>query len=88
MRNANTTPPNTSQRYRTIGSRVRALRFDLRLRQRDLSDRIAARHGQAWAISRDRISLIECGKISTLDVIDAELLAEALGTTIEKLTAP
>lgn len=88
MENANKAALNNSQRYRTIGSRVRALRFDLRIRQSDLSDRIASRHGKAWAISQYRISQIERGQIATLDVLDAELLAEALGTTIEKLTAP
>jgi transcriptional regulator with XRE-family HTH domain len=88
MRNANNAGLNTSQRYRKIGSRVRALRFDLRIRQSDLSDRIALRHGGAWAISQKRISQIECGKIATLDIIEAELLAEALGTTTDKLTAP
>lgn len=79
---------NPAQRYSTIGGKVRALRFDLRIRQSDLSDRIAARHGRSWAVSQARISQIERGNIGTLDLIEAELIAEALGTTLEKLTAP
>lgn len=88
MKNANTSGLNTSQRYRTIGNRVRSLRFELRIRQTDLSDRIAQRHGKAWAISQSRISQIEHGKICTLDAIEAIHLAEALGTNLEQLLAP
>jgi hypothetical protein len=79
---------NGHDRRRIIGQRVYLERTAKRLSQNAISQRIADRHGQHNALSQRRISFIETGRATYLDIVELDLIAQALDLPINTLMSP
>ena len=77
---------NGHDRRQTIGQRVYLERTARRLRQCDVSNRIADLYGSHNALSQQRISKIEMGKATYIDVVELDLIAKALNVPLGNFT--
>lgn len=79
---------NGHDRRQTIGHRIYLERTARRLRQRDISNRIADLYGSHNTLSQRRISCIETGQTVYIDVVELDLIAKALEVPLTNFTNP
>lgn len=79
---------NGHDRRRIIGQRVYLERTAKRLSQGAISQRIADLYGRHNALSQRRISFIETGRATYLDIVELDLIAQALDLPINTFMSP